>query len=196
MKSTSQHFTQMTTLQFTARTILLWSLWLAPMASAKAEQVTRQGQAPAAAPTTQTQTQSPQRLGVRSLPEPQSTPSQSLAQLQDLLRRASSPTPLRVEEVESLIEASHSVFQDVLKEELKAHKELRSETAKQLAEFTARMIPRDPNGTVVDNLLLVMSNKRAAVSVEREIRTLPTALRDPLERELKLAREAQNLDGN
>jgi hypothetical protein len=196
MNSTSQHFTQLTTLQLTARTILLCSLWLAPMASAKAEQVTRQGQAPAAGPATQTQTQSPQRLGVRSLPEPQSTPSQSLAQLQDLLRRASSPTPLRVEEVESLIEASHRLFQDVLKEELKVHKALRSETAKQLAEFTARMIPRDPNGTVVDNLLLVMNNERAGVAVEREIRTLPTALRDPLERELTLAREAQNLDGN
>jgi hypothetical protein len=58
------------------------------------------------------------------------------------------------------------------------------------------MIPRDPNGTVVDNLLLVMNNERAGVAVEREIRTLPTALRDPLERELTLAREAQNLDGN
>jgi hypothetical protein len=41
-----------------------------------------------------------------------------------------------------------------------------------------------------------MNNERAGVAVERDIRTLPTALRDPLERELTLAREAQNLDGN
>ncbi len=183
-------------MRITIRTLLLGSLWLAPMASAQAEQVTRRGQAPVAAPSTATQTESPERLGVRTLPAPQSTPSQALAQLQDLLRRANSPTPLRVDESESLIAASHAVFQDVMRDELQAHKDLRAETAKQLAEFTARMIPRDPNGTVVDNLLLVMENKRASAAIEREIRTLPTALRDPLERELRLAREAQNLDGN
>ena len=178
------------------RTILLASLWLSALASAQAEQVTRRGAPDTASATGQARTQAPHHLGTRQAPAVQSTPTQTLAKLNNLLERASSTNPMRDDETESLISSSHAVFQDVLREELRAHRALRPETARQLVEFTARMLPRDPNGTVVDNLLVIMENRTASAAIEREIRTLDTNLRAPLEREIKEARASQNVDGN